>query len=201
MSSSSGRSRDVLERALPALLGGLERDLLDLVGVDADRVAARAEAAVDRAGVEREEQRLVGIAVREARRPARRPARAASRASSFGWSGRRRDATGMNWRRSGSLYGVAPVDQRQQVRRHADRHRRAAGSPASTSSMKLCGHEVLDRGEQLRRVRDRVLRLPVVIEERGLVDQRGTPGCAARTAPSSSWRWCSVDGSTCGFRC
>ena len=53
--------------SLPALGADLELDLLDLFGVDADRVAARAEAAVDGAGVERQEQRLVGVAVGEPR--------------------------------------------------------------------------------------------------------------------------------------
>ena len=65
MSSSSGRDAMYCEGALPALVVGLEVHLLDLFGVDADRVAARAEAAVDGARVEREKERLVGVAVRE----------------------------------------------------------------------------------------------------------------------------------------
>jgi len=58
---------DVLERALPAIFGRFEADLVDHVRIDADRVAARAKPAVDRARVEDEEQRLVGIAMRQSR--------------------------------------------------------------------------------------------------------------------------------------
>ena len=67
MSSSSGRHADVLERLLP-LLGRLgQRDLVDVFRVGADRVAARAEAAVDRAGVQRQKERFVDVPVHEAR--------------------------------------------------------------------------------------------------------------------------------------
>ncbi len=65
MSSSSGRDAMYANARSQRSSFDLELDLLDLVGVDADGVAARAEAAVDRAGVERQEQRLVGVAVRE----------------------------------------------------------------------------------------------------------------------------------------
>ena len=44
---------------------GVRRVFSTLLGVDADRVAAGAEAAIDRADVERQEQRLVVIAVRQ----------------------------------------------------------------------------------------------------------------------------------------
>ena len=98
-----GALGDVRNASLPAIFGRLERDLLDLVGVDADGVAARAEPAVHRARVEREEQRLVGIAVRQPghRRVGLLVQRVERRAC--GWSGSSRDATGMNCRRSGSL--------------------------------------------------------------------------------------------------
>ena len=65
MSSSSGRSRDVVEGILP-LLGRLgQRNFVDVLGVGADRVAARAEPAVDRADVERQEERLIDVAMDE----------------------------------------------------------------------------------------------------------------------------------------
>ena len=79
-----GARGDVGEGLLPALGVDLEVELLHLLGVDADRVAARAEAAVDRAGVQRQEQRLVGVAVGQARAPACRRARAASRGPAWG---------------------------------------------------------------------------------------------------------------------
>ena len=67
MSSSSGRSA-IYSNASSHCFGRLgERDFVDVLGVGADRVAARAEAAVDRARVERQKQRLVDVAVNEAR--------------------------------------------------------------------------------------------------------------------------------------
>ena len=101
-----GPRADVVERLLPALHVHLELELRHLFRVDADRVAARAEAAVDRAGVER-----AGTA------PCRRSGgsdpgtgmstRSCSESRSRrGWSGSRRDASGMNCRRSGSRSGL-----------------------------------------------------------------------------------------------
>ena len=58
--------RNVLERVLP-LLGRLgQRDFVHVLGVGADRIAARAEAAVDRADVERKKECFIHVAVHEA---------------------------------------------------------------------------------------------------------------------------------------
>src|SRR5581483_12294296 len=58
---------DVLERVFP-LLGRLgQRDFVDVLGVGADCVRTRAETAVDRTRIERQEERLVDVAVDEAR--------------------------------------------------------------------------------------------------------------------------------------
>jgi hypothetical protein len=79
-----GARADVLERLLPAVGVDLELELRDLLRVDADGVAARAEAAVDGARVEREEERLVDVAVREPRHRHVRRARAANRGRASG---------------------------------------------------------------------------------------------------------------------
>ena len=164
MSSSSGREAMYANARCQRSAFDLEVELLDLVGVDADGVAARAEAAVDRAGVERQEERLVDVAVREPRRPARRRARAASRARA--WDGRARGATpsGMNCDAQRIVVRVRPVDQRQQVRRHAHAHRRCA-KPRVASSMNSGDASAPSAASSFCDVGDRVLRLPLVIEE------------------------------------
>ena len=102
MSSSSGREAMYAKASRQRSRVDPEVDLLDLVGVDADGVAARAEAAVDGAGVEREEQRLVGVAVGEAGH--RRVGLLVERieAELAGDRGGAASATGMNCLRSGS---------------------------------------------------------------------------------------------------
>ena len=58
---------DVGESVFPALRAGRELQLFHRLGVTADGVAARAEAAIDRARIKRQEERLVRIAMRQAR--------------------------------------------------------------------------------------------------------------------------------------
>ena len=78
----------------------------------------------------------------------------------------------MNCRRSGSSYGVAPVDERQQVRRHAHATSARARSPRCASAMNSSETRPCSAASSLREVGDRVLRLPLVIEELGLADVR-----------------------------
>ena len=127
MSSSSGRDRMYAKACLPALDVDLELKLRDLLGVDADRVAARAEAAVDRAGVERQEQRAVEVAVGQPRD--RHVGALVERIEiQLGVIRQvaRRDRDELQAQRI--LVGPRPVDERQQVGRHANRHRRVLKS-------------------------------------------------------------------------
>ena len=114
-----------------------------------------------------------------------------------GWSGSSREPSGMNCSRSGSSLGVRPVDQRQQVRRHAHRHRRAleAALRVGDESSETSPSSV---GEQLADVRDRVLGLPLVVEELGLADVR-VGGDAPPELAAQQLAVASVAGSTAGF--
>src|SRR5215471_17961589 len=72
------------------------------------------------------------------------------------------------------LVRVAPVDERQQVRRHAHAHRRALEALLGVGVEVGCD-QVLNGGEELGDVGDGVLRLPAMIEELLLAD-RGVGG-------------------------
>ncbi len=160
--------RDVRVRRAPAIFADLEVHLLDLFGVDADRVAARAEAAVDRARVEREKERLVGVAVREAGH--RRVALLVERVEVELRVIRkelRLERDELDAQRV--LVRVLPVDEREEVRAHAHAHRRLLEALVRVFD-ELRRDEPLDRLQELLDVRDRVLGLPVVIEERLFVD-------------------------------
>ena len=66
---------------------------------------------------------------------------------------------------------VAPVDQREHVRRDTHRHGSARESLAEVIE-ELLVHEALEHAEQLVHLGDGVLRLPSVVEEGRLVDLR-----------------------------
>ena len=61
-----GARGDIGKRPLPALLADVQVDLVDELSIDAHRVAAGAEAAVHRAGIKGQKQRLVRVAVGQA---------------------------------------------------------------------------------------------------------------------------------------
>ena len=163
MSSSSGSRGDVRERARPALLVRLERDLLHVLRVDPDGVAAGAEAAVDRAGVEREEERLVDVPMGEPRyRRVGLLVEGIEVQLRVVGEEARREGKKLDPQRIG--VGVGPVDERQQIRAHAHAHRRALHAERGVVEEPRRG-EVLHRLEELFDLGDRVLRLPVVIEK------------------------------------
>ena len=88
-----------------------------------------------------------------------------------GWSGSSRDAERDELEAQRIALGVAPVDQRQQVGRHAHRHRRALEAALRVRD-EVLRDQTFQRGQQLADVGDRVLRLPLVVEELGLADVR-----------------------------
>jgi hypothetical protein len=162
-----GPAADVVEGALPALLVDVQLDLLDLFRVDADRVAARAEAAVDRAGVERQEERLVDVAVGQAgHRRVGLLAQGVEPELGMVLEQPRRQWHELPAQRI--AVRVAPVDERQQVRRDAHAHRRVLEALLGVLD-ELVLDEPLQRHEQLGHIGDGLLRLPLVVEERLLV--------------------------------
>ena len=58
---------DVSKGLLPALHSGAELQFLDGESISADGVTPRAEAAVNRAGIQRQKERLVAVTMGEAR--------------------------------------------------------------------------------------------------------------------------------------
>ena len=177
-----GARADVREGALPALGVDAQLELRDLLGVDADRVAARAKAAVHRTGVEGQEQRLVDVAVGQAghRHVGPLVQRIQVQARVIGQKARRQRH---ELRPQRILVRVAPVDERQQVRRDPHRHRRAL-EPALRVRDEVLRDQARDRRQQLRDVRHRMLGLPLVVQELGFGDLRvgrdGPPELAAQ---------------------
>ena len=167
-----GARGDVAEDVLPAARVGLERELLQLALIDigADRVAACAEAAVDGAGVEREEERLVGVAMREAlhRCVVLLVERVELQLRVVGQD-RAADRDELTTKRV--LVGVAPVDEREEVRRDAHGHRRLGKTSLCVVNEAL-RDEPLKRTQELLGLGDRLLHLPFVIEELGLAHIR-----------------------------
>jgi hypothetical protein len=158
-----GARRDVSEGPRPPLVVDLEVRLLDLVRVDADRVAARAEPAVDGARVERKEQRLVHVAVREARH--RGVLALVKRVEpELGVVRQHARAKRDELRAQRIAVRVAPVDEAHQVRRHAHAHGRL-GEALRRVLDELRRDHAAEGVEQLVRPRDRALRLPVVVQE------------------------------------
>ena len=163
-----GTRGDVVEGLFP-LLGRLrQRSLVDRFGIGADRVRARAETAVDRARLQRQEERLVDVAVGQAlhRRVVLLVQRVERQPRMIGQQ-LRRDRDELPADRI--LVRPRPVDARDHVRRDAHRHRRAAETFLGVLEEGRVD-DLADRLEQLVGRLDRVAPLPDVIEERRLVD-------------------------------
>ncbi len=163
-----GARGDVGDGGMPALRVGLQAGLLDGVGVAADRVAARAEAAIDRADVERQEQRLVVVAVRQAgrRRIGLLVERVERQARVIGQLGRG-DRQELDAERIAIRIG--PVDQGDDVGRDPHVHRRAgdAGADVVEEGRR---HAVAEHRGELVEARDAVLVLELPVQEGGAID-------------------------------
>ncbi len=163
-----GARGDVGDGGMPALRVGLEAGLLDGVGVAADRVAARAEAAIDRADVERQEQRLVVVAVRQAgrRRVGLLVERVERQARVIRQLGRG-DRQELDPERIAIRIG--PVGQGDDVGRDPDVHRRAgdAGADVVEEGRR---HAVAEHRGELVEARDAVLVLELPVHEGGAID-------------------------------
>ena len=175
-----GARGDVVEGAPATRLGVLrERDFIDVVGVEPDRVRARAEAAVDRARVERQEQRLVDVAVREAgdRRVVLFVQRVERQPRMIGQQLRgERDEL----RADRIVVRLRPIDRGDHVRRDADRHRRALEAVARVVDERRLD-EIVDRLEQLVGRLDRVAAPARCDRGTWLRRSRRTWGSRART--------------------
>ncbi len=165
-----GPSRDVCERVLP-LLGRLgQRHFVDVLGVGADRVAARAEAAVHRTDVERQKERLVDVAVDQPghRRVLLFVQRVERQARMIG---KKRRGERNELPPDRVVDRIVPIDEGDRIRRDSHRHRRLAKTGFGVSIELRRAHPANGREQLVGRLHGLAL-LPEVVQKRRLVHLR-----------------------------